>query len=74
MRERPGLTAADVVLAVTTLSFDIAVLELFLALVTGARVVLASDADATDGARLAQLLDSENITLLQATPATWRCW
>ena len=72
MRERPGLTAADVVLAVTTLSFDIAALELFLPLVTGARVVLASHADATDGARLAQLLDSENITLLQATPATWR--
>ncbi len=72
MRKRPGLTANDVVLAVTTLSFDIAVLELFLPLVTGARVVLASRSDATDGARLAKLMDSERITLLQATPATWR--
>ncbi len=72
MREAPGLTAADTLLSVTTLSFDIAVLELFLPLTVGARVVLASRAEASDGARLAALLASEQATVMQATPATWR--
>ena len=59
-------------MAITTLSFDIAVLELLLPLVTGAEIVLASRDDALDGGRLIKLLDRHAITLLQATPATWR--
>jgi amino acid adenylation domain-containing protein/non-ribosomal peptide synthase protein (TIGR01720 family) len=69
---RVGLDAADVMLAVTTLSFDIAGLELYLPLMAGARVVLASAEDAADGDRLAALLREEAATVMQATPATWR--
>ena len=72
MAERPGLTADDVLVAVTTLSFDISVLELLLPLVTGARVVIASRETAADGEALARLLDHSGATVLQATPATWR--
>ncbi len=72
MRRQPGLQATDVLLAVTTLSFDIAGLELYLPLLTGARVVLASRDVATDGVRLSQLLHTSGTTVMQATPATWR--
>jgi amino acid adenylation domain-containing protein len=72
MRERPGCAAGDVVLSVTTLSFDIAGLELFLPLTTGARVVLISSAVGADGARLLAALHESDATIMQATPATWR--
>ncbi|MEW5928796.1 MAG: amino acid adenylation domain-containing protein, partial [Gemmatimonadota bacterium] len=72
MRVRPGLTARDTLLAVTTLSFDIAGLELFLPLTTGARVVLADRDTASDGARLRDALASSGATVMQATPASWR--
>jgi amino acid adenylation domain-containing protein len=65
-------TAGDVVLAVTSLSFDIAVLEIFLPLCMGAKVVLADRETAVDGERLAALLNQSGATLMQATPATWR--
>jgi amino acid adenylation domain-containing protein len=72
MQREPGLAAGDVLLAVTTLSFDIAGLELWLPLSVGARIVLATRADALDGERLAALIEEHAVTLLQATPATWR--
>ena len=72
MRDRPGLDENDVLLAVTTVSFDIAVLELFLPLTCGATVVLADRADAVDAEALAELVEVERVTALQATPATWR--
>lgn len=72
MQQEPGLSSEDVLLAVTTLSFDIAVLELLLPLITGARVVLASRDVAADGVLLAQALRSSAATVMQATPATWR--
>ena len=72
MRSQPGLTEHDILLAVTTLSFDIAGLELFLPLVVGARVELASREIATDGARLAETLRATGATAMQATPASWR--
>ena len=68
----PGMTERDVVLAVTTLSFDIAVLELLLPLAVGGEVVLASRDEATDGVALAGLLEQHRATVMQATPATWR--
>lgn len=71
MRREPGLQAGDRLLAVTTLSFDIAVLELYLPLVTGARVVLAQREDAMDGEVLAGLLREHAINVMQATPTTW---
>jgi len=72
MRGRALLTAQDVLVAVTTLAFDIAGLELFLPLITGARLVIAGREAAGDGARLAELLAASGATVLQATPATWR--
>ncbi len=72
MKAAPGLSAADVLLAVTTISFDIAGLELFLPLITGAKLVVLSREDATDGFRLLHHLTAHNATVLQATPATWR--
>jgi len=72
MRREPGLAADDVVLAVTTLSFDIAGLELCLPLITGAKIVLASREVAVDGAALLREIERHRITVLQATPSTWR--
>ena len=72
MAQTPGLTASDVLVSVTTLSFDIAGLELYLPLTVGARVVIATRSEAGDAARLSTLLDGSGATVLQATPATWR--
>jgi amino acid adenylation domain-containing protein len=72
MQERPGFGAQDVLVAVTTISFDIAGLELYLPLVCGGRVVIATEEVVSDGPRLAELLARSGATVLQATPATWR--
>ena len=72
MATRPGLTADDVLLSVTTLSFDIAGLELFLPLTVGGRVVVAAREQATDGTKLRALIEQSGATVMQATPATWR--
>ncbi len=72
MANEPGLGAADTLVAVTTVSFDIAGLELWLPLSVGARVALAGRDTAADGTRLARFLADQGATALQATPATWR--
>lgn len=68
----PGLVEKDIFLAVTTLSFDIAALELYLPLVTGAKLIIASRETSSDGVLLANRLKEEDCTVMQATPATWR--
>src|SRR5690606_19576216 len=72
MQREPGLTAEDHLLSVTTLSFDIAVLELYLPLITGATVTLVPRTVAYDGHLLAQNIASSGATVMQATPVTWR--
>lgn len=72
MAGTPGLTADDVLLAVTTVSFDIAVLELFLPLSVGGTVVLATRDEARDGDALRSLLERHRVTVMQGTPVTWR--
>jgi amino acid adenylation domain-containing protein len=72
MQEEPGLQEQDVLLAVTTVSFDIAVLELYLPLLTGATIVLATRDDAMDAVALARLIEDQSISVMQATPATYR--
>src|SRR5207248_1266351 len=62
----------DTLLAVTTLSFDIAALEVFLPLIQGARVEIVGRDVAADGHLLARRLDQPDITFCQATPSTWR--
>lgn len=66
------LTSADRLLAVTTISFDIAALELYLPLVNGAQVILASRELAGDGPALTRVLSTAGVTTMQATPATWQ--
>jgi amino acid adenylation domain-containing protein len=72
MRQKPGLAREDVLVAVTTLSFDIAGLELYLPLTTGARVVIAATETSEDPRALAGLLQHTRATVMQATPTTWR--
>jgi amino acid adenylation domain-containing protein len=70
--QRPGMTARDVLLAVTTISFDIAALELFLPLIVGGTVAIASSDETADGFRLLERLRRSQATLMQATPSLWR--
>ncbi len=72
VRAEPGLGADDRLMAVTTLSFDIAGLELYLPLVAGAHVAIASRSLGADGRRLAEAIEAQKISVMQATPATWR--
>jgi amino acid adenylation domain-containing protein len=72
MAVEPGLAASDRFLAVTTISFDISGLELFLPLTVGAEVVIAEEADGFDGARLKALIDDCGAVAMQATPTSWR--
>jgi amino acid adenylation domain-containing protein len=71
MTKAPGIAAHDILLAVTTVSFDIAVLELFLPLCAGATVVVASRDEARDGDAVRSLLEQHGVTMMQATPVTW---
>tara|TARA_R110002096_G_scaffold68159_5_gene164803 strand:- start:43287 stop:48545 length:5259 start_codon:yes stop_codon:yes gene_type:complete len=72
MAIEPGIKETDKLLSITTISFDIAGLELFLPLIKGAKLVLADDDTARDGKLLLDLLKKEDITILQATPTTWQ--
>ncbi|RST46622.1 amino acid adenylation domain-containing protein, partial [Variovorax sp. MHTC-1] len=72
MQQAPGMDAQDTLVAVTSLSFDIAALELYLPLSTGARIVLASRETTRDGMALTRLVEQSRATVLQSTPAGWR--
>ena len=67
-----GITEADRLLSVTTLSFDIAGLEIYLPLIVGASVEIVSREVSSDGYQLLSRLNSSGATVMQATPATWR--
>ena len=71
MQKEPGITAKDTLLAVTTLSFDISVLELFLPLTVGAKIVIAGSSTARNGQALLSLMRSSGTTMIQATPTTF---
>ncbi|HEX4694088.1 amino acid adenylation domain-containing protein [Sphingomonas sp.] len=72
MREQPGFGAGDSLLAVTTLSFDIAMLELFLPLIAGGELIVAPRNSAVDPRALIDLIHTANPSVMQVTPATWR--
>jgi amino acid adenylation domain-containing protein len=72
MSERPGITSDDVVVNVTTPAFDLSVPDLYLPLVSGAKLVFAHRDQTQDPARLAAALDEVGATCMQATPTTWR--
>ena len=68
----PGMGPDDTICAISTLSFDIALTELVIPLTVGARILLVDRDTVRDGLRLRRLVESEPLTLMQATPATWR--
>jgi acyl-CoA synthetase (AMP-forming)/AMP-acid ligase II/acyl carrier protein len=72
MRHSLEVRERDILLSVTTLSFDIAALELFLPIITGACTVVASREVAASGTLLAEQLVKSGATFMQATPATWQ--
>lgn len=72
MAKEPGCGASDTLIAVTTISFDIAGLELYLPLISGGKVVIASRSQVQDGFALVKLVCDEEATVLQATPTLWQ--
>ncbi|WP_375476969.1 amino acid adenylation domain-containing protein [uncultured Nostoc sp.] len=72
MQQSPGITKEDTLLAVTTYSFDIAALELFLPIIVGSRLVITSREVAWDATQLSAMLTDSQATVMQATPATWQ--
>ncbi|BAY63954.1 amino acid adenylation domain protein [Calothrix brevissima NIES-22] len=72
LRREPGLTAEDTLLAITTISFDMAVPDLYLPLIVGARIKLIERQVASDAVALAKVLSEPEVTFVQATPATWQ--
>ncbi|MBD9358039.1 non-ribosomal peptide synthetase/type I polyketide synthase [Methylomonas albis] len=72
MQREPGLSEQDSLLAVTTIAFDIAALEIYLPLISGAHLLLADRETALDGRQLQATLQCHGISHMQATPATWR--
>lgn len=72
MGKQPGLTQNDVMLSVTTISFDIAALEIFLPLINGARTVLVSFEKTISGNLLAEEIEKNQATIMQATPSIYR--
>lgn len=72
MKERPGITDQDTLLAITSISFDIAGLELYLPLIAGATVVIADRDAIMDGRILLSIVNNRGISMMQATPSTWQ--
>jgi amino acid adenylation domain-containing protein len=71
LMKEPGINIGDRFLAITTIAFDISAMELFLPLIAGATLVLADNNTSKDGRLLLELLQSANINIMFATPATW---
>lgn len=72
MAKKPGMSAEDRLLAVTTISFDIAALEIFLPLAVGASLRIASHESSLNARSLFEFIARDGITVMQATPATYR--
>ncbi|SMC96263.1 non-ribosomal peptide synthetase [Pedobacter africanus] len=72
LQKAPGIQASDRFLASTTISFDIAGVEMYLPLISGASIVLAETNDIKDGRLLLDLIEKQNVSIVQATPSSWR--
>ncbi|WP_414575248.1 amino acid adenylation domain-containing protein [Anabaena sp. CCY 9402-a] len=72
LQQQLGICSTDYWLAITTIAFDIAALELFLPLIVGARVILTPQTALVDPSQIAAIIEQQQITVMQATPATWR--
>jgi len=72
MQKEPGIKDTDRLLAITTISFDIAGLELYLPLISGAEVIIADVETTKDGRLLLSIIEDKKVTMMQATPSTWQ--
>jgi amino acid adenylation domain-containing protein/thioester reductase-like protein len=72
MKEKPGIKSEDRLLAITTISFDIAALEIYLPLITGSGLIVASRETVVDGNLLSKRIKESKITIMQATPSSWQ--
>lgn len=72
MQKSPGISPDDKLLSITTISFDIAELELLLPLISGAQIIIVDNDLAKDGRKLLEIIKAEQISVVQATPFTWR--
>lgn len=72
MSEFPGCSQADTLLAITTICFDIAGLEMYLMLLVGGKIEILSDVLTRDGIQLLDKMRTTQFTIMQATPATWQ--
>jgi amino acid adenylation domain-containing protein len=72
MKREPGCTGADRLLASTTISFDIAALELFMPLLSGAATIVAQTHESKNPSALMALMQRYAITIMQGTPSTWQ--
>jgi len=72
MKRKPGITSNDIMLAVTTISFDIAGLELYLPILNGATTIIASHETTMNPDFLIKRIDDCHPTIIQATPVTFR--
>jgi len=72
MQKSPGIGPKDKLLSITTISFDIAELELFLPLISGAQIIIVDNEVAKDGRTLLEIIKTEQVSIVQATPFTWR--
>jgi len=72
VQKTPGMLNSDRLLAITTISFDIAAFEMYLPLITGAEIIIADNEAIKDGRLLLNLLNEKNISIMQGTPATWQ--
>jgi len=72
IQKQPGITPGDIMLGITTMSFDISELELFLPLIAGAQLIIVDTDIAKDGRALAEVIEAEKISIVQATPFTYK--
>ncbi len=72
VQKQPAFTENDVTLAITTISFDIAGLDIYMPLISGSKLIITSSANAKDGRVLLDLVKAEKVSIMQATPYTWR--
>ena len=72
MRHNPGCSKADRLLSITTVSFDMAFLELFLPLISGGTTIVAQQHEIGDPAALVRLMERHEVSIMQATPAMWQ--
>ncbi|MGN8278204.1 non-ribosomal peptide synthase/polyketide synthase [Pseudomonas sp. SMN5] len=72
MAKAPGMAAEDRALSLTTFSFDIFGLEIYVPLMVGACIVLTGQHVAQDPYAVLALIEAEQVNVVQATPSTWR--